>query len=289
MSLRTTVSLRRYGKDGRQRDVAACSDVELTCIGGNGGVLERGSRRNLARRIAGPAERRETRPLSSPLLNLNAARSRCPFTLTRYHRDAPDSPCLATDRSGGGMILCAYGQSETIRTWQGRRNRLSSAPSELPLLIFVAGWHCGGRQPVFRLSSRSPRRSRVPFSPATSLHPLFRWHGGAPGMHWRVSVDLVGEEASVLAECTNPEWRPSFEQWESIKRRSLAQPARLTVSRLSVEGGREGPCVDGHRLFSDVPRSCRSAYLLSRGSAPGLRRDGQQAFHRLEGRRRLLS
>lgn len=103
------------------------------------------------------------------------------------------------------------------------------------------------RRPVFLLivlgvlavSADQPRSSLTITSPLDGAlfprdiaPPAFRWHGDGPATRWRVSVDLAGDGESIAEDCASMEWRPSPEQWEAVKLRSLGRKAHITVSGL---------------------------------------------------------
>ena len=133
------------------------------------------------------------------------------------------------------MILSAYGNRRPF-DMAGTTKPTLICSIGVPLLVFVSGGIAAlvASQPSDSVTITSPLEGAV--FPSDIAPPLFRWRGGAPGMHWRVSVNLVGEGSSILAECTSPEWRPSPEHWESIKRHSRTHAARLSVSDLPMVG-----------------------------------------------------
>jgi hypothetical protein len=70
-----------------------------------------------------------------------------------------------------------------------------------------------------------------------------------------VSVALAGEGGSITEDCTSPEWRPTPEQWETVKRRSLGRSARITVSALSPKDGEDSPVSSATIAFQTSPDS----------------------------------
>lgn len=67
--------------------------------------------------------------------------------------------------------------------------------------------------------------------------PAFRWRGDPHATRWLVAVRFVGGGTPIAEDCTGSEWRPTLEQWETIKRRSLGRAARFTVSSLLPQDG----------------------------------------------------
>ena len=66
--------------------------------------------------------------------------------------------------------------------------------------------------------------------PPESVPPLFRWSDGhSEADTWLVTVQFRDDEERLNTLARTPEWRPSDEQWETIKRRSLEKEARVTV------------------------------------------------------------
>ncbi len=55
----------------------------------------------------------------------------------------------------------------------------------------------------------------------------FRWRDGAEA--WLVAVAFADGSDPIRASCSKRQWTPSDEQWETIKRRSVAEPAEVTI------------------------------------------------------------
>lgn len=66
--------------------------------------------------------------------------------------------------------------------------------------------------------------------------PLFRWEApagpSAGADQWELTLHLAGNAAPIRATVTRPEWRPEAATWEAVKRGSLDQPARFTVTAM---------------------------------------------------------
>lgn len=60
--------------------------------------------------------------------------------------------------------------------------------------------------------------------------PTFRWTDAASGANtWLVTVEVADGMPGVQGIAQSPEWTPREDDWESLKRRSVAGEARLTV------------------------------------------------------------
>jgi len=79
-----------------------------------------------------------------------------------------------------------------------------------------------------------PLTIRYPLSgtvfPPEMIPPVFRWEdGNTESDAWVLAIDFADDQDGVSVACLDREWRPSGEPWETIKRRSVEQPARVTV------------------------------------------------------------
>ncbi len=60
--------------------------------------------------------------------------------------------------------------------------------------------------------------------------PAFRWEDGSSGSDaWVVTIGFQDGQGRMSFPCLETQWTPSHERWETIKRRSLEQPATVTV------------------------------------------------------------
>ncbi len=59
--------------------------------------------------------------------------------------------------------------------------------------------------------------------------PTFRWQDGDGAGAWLVSIEFQDGGQRLDAITQGPQWTPSEQQWEAIKRRSLDRDARVTV------------------------------------------------------------
>jgi Tol biopolymer transport system component len=123
--------------------------------------------------------------------------------------------------------------------------------SALFALTVEAGLGARADQPPSALAITSPLEGAV--FPRDIAPPLFRWSVNAPDARWRVVVDLAGSGGSISAGCAGLEWRPSTDQWERIKRYSLAADARFSVSALPVRAGEGAPAAVVHFRTSPDP------------------------------------
>jgi len=79
-----------------------------------------------------------------------------------------------------------------------------------------------------------PLTIRYPLSgtmfPPEIVPPAFRWEDSSTESDaWILAVDFPDNRDGLSIACSTTEWTPSDEQWETIKRRSVEQPARVTV------------------------------------------------------------
>jgi len=112
----------------------------------------------------------------------------------------------------GASVLAAW----LIAPWA------STLPKESILAAFQEGAQYGP------LTIRYPPGGTI--FPPEIVPPVFRWEdGSAESDAWVVAVDFLDGQEGVSAACLSAEWMPSDEQWEAIKRRSVEQPARVSV------------------------------------------------------------
>ena len=79
-----------------------------------------------------------------------------------------------------------------------------------------------------RLTIRCPPDGAL-FPPDVAA-PTFLWEDATAGaQRWEVAVDLPDEAEAMRCQAAAAAWTPSAGQWEVLKRRSLARPARVTV------------------------------------------------------------
>ncbi len=72
--------------------------------------------------------------------------------------------------------------------------------------------------------------------PPESIPPAFRWEDSATESDaWVLAVDFPDDQGGMSAICQDAEWTPSDEQWETIKRCSVEQPARVTVLGVNLQ------------------------------------------------------
>ncbi|KAA0255546.1 MAG: hypothetical protein EDX89_05645 [Acidobacteria bacterium] len=96
--------------------------------------------------------------------------------------------------------------------------------------------------------------------------PTFRWEDESRATHWAVRVDIEGGHTPGLGSSPKPEYRPTPEAWEEIKRASLQSDVVLTVtgqvgigeaeqavSRASVRLRTSPDPVDASIFFREVP------------------------------------
>lgn len=66
--------------------------------------------------------------------------------------------------------------------------------------------------------------------PPEIVAPTFRWQDGHPESDaWVVTLRFDDDEGPLKVVTGAPTWRPSRGQWETIKRRSLEEPAEVTI------------------------------------------------------------
>ena len=82
----------------------------------------------------------------------------------------------------------------------------------------------------------SPSPLTIVYPPAGAVFPpdiaapAMRWKDDHNEVSaWHISVEFFDEAKSIHADCSSPEWVPTDGQWETIKRMSVEQPAKLTV------------------------------------------------------------
>jgi tetratricopeptide (TPR) repeat protein len=98
----------------------------------------------------------------------------------------------------------------------------STLPKEKILAAFREGAEYGP------LTIRYPLSGTV--FPPEIVPPAFRWEDSSTESDaWVLAVDFLDNQDGVSVACSNTEWTPSDEQWETVKRRSVEQPARVTV------------------------------------------------------------
>lgn len=99
--------------------------------------------------------------------------------------------------------------------------------------------------------------------PPEIIAPTFRWEDHGKASHaWVVAFEFPdrGRRMSFLSE--RPEWTPAPDDWHEIKRRSLAQPARITI--LGVDRGRGNEIVSAARISISTARDEVGAPLFYR-------------------------
>jgi len=66
--------------------------------------------------------------------------------------------------------------------------------------------------------------------PADIAAPTFRWKDSSGASAWRITVRFKDRQHSLTAESSVPQWRPTREEWEQIRKFSMEKGALVTVS-----------------------------------------------------------
>jgi hypothetical protein len=94
-------------------------------------------------------------------------------------------------------------------------------------------------------------RSPVPAKPIRVAYPLqgtlfpndivpptFRWEDPSDAKKWRITFEFSDGGAKITADSDKPSWRPSKDQWDSIKKQSLEHDAQVVIHGVTG-GGRD--------------------------------------------------
>ena len=88
--------------------------------------------------------------------------------------------------------------------------------------------------------------------PPEIVAPTFRWRDGTAGVEqWRILLRLAGDQALRRYSATEPNWRPSEEDWAEIKQRSTDQDAEVAIVGLGPEGNANSAATIRIRTSSD--------------------------------------
>lgn len=127
---------------------------------------------------------------------------------------------------------------EAYKEGMSFRHRFLAIASILPLLLVASLV----RPPIGHTEDEAaPLRLTYPLDgtlfPPEIVAPTFTWEDDTPGVAtWHIVVrDEDGEEI-VNASVDEPQWRPTKDQWEEIKKRSLERDAQVVVSSSGAEG-----------------------------------------------------
>jgi len=75
--------------------------------------------------------------------------------------------------------------------------------------------------------------------PPEIVPPTFRWSDeNTSSDAWIVAVDFQDNQGRMSFSCDKTQWKPSAEQWEAIKRRSLEKPATVTILGVNRRAGK---------------------------------------------------
>ncbi len=107
------------------------------------------------------------------------------------------------------------------------------------LAALEEGFACGG------LTIQYPQNETL--FPPEIVPPTFRWSDSRDTSDtWLVTITFADEVGRMNFLTRAPEWTPSAEAWEDIKRRSLPRQAEVAV--LGVNGARPGRILSGARI-----------------------------------------
>ena len=65
--------------------------------------------------------------------------------------------------------------------------------------------------------------------PSDIVPPTFRWEDPGGATQWRITFEFSDGGTGVAGNSDTPSWRPSKDEWDSIKKRSLERDVRISV------------------------------------------------------------
>jgi tetratricopeptide (TPR) repeat protein len=71
--------------------------------------------------------------------------------------------------------------------------------------------------------------------PNDIVPPTFRWEDPSGVKQWRITFEFSDGGARITGDSDTPSWRPSKDQWDSIKKRSLEHDAQVAIHGVTGE------------------------------------------------------
>ena len=71
--------------------------------------------------------------------------------------------------------------------------------------------------------------------PNDIVPPTFRWEDPSGAKQWRMTFEFSDGGARITGDSDTPSWRPSKDQWDSIKKRSLEHDAQVAIHGVTGE------------------------------------------------------